>query len=73
MTDAGFDSSVLSAERLVQSQQAQLDLVGPTTPEPGWQAKAKQGVAASCFVRDWETQQATSLRLLLTGTLPDNS
>ena len=55
VVDAGY----VTAERLVQSQQAQIDLVGPTTPEPGWQAKAKEGFAASCFVLDWEAQQAT--------------
>ena len=53
------DAGAVTAERLVQSQQAQIDLVGPTTPEPGWQAKAKEGFAASCFVLDWEAQQAT--------------
>ncbi len=55
VVDAGY----VTAERLVKSQQAQIDLVGPTTPEPGWQAKAKEGFAASCFVLDWEAQQAT--------------
>ena len=43
----------------MDSQQQQLDLVGPTTPEPGWQANAGEGFAASCFVIDWEAQHAT--------------
>jgi len=55
VVDAGY----VTAERLVNSQQQQIDLVGPTTPEPGWQAKAGEGFAASCFVIDWEAQHAT--------------
>jgi len=54
VVDAGY----VTAERLVESQQAQIDLVGPTAPEPGWQAKAGDGFAASCFVIDWDAQQA---------------
>jgi len=53
------DSAYVTAERLVASQRQQIDLVGPTPPEPGWQAKAGEGFAASCFVIDWEAQQAT--------------
>lgn len=55
LVDAGY----VTAERLVDSQQEQIDLVGPTPPEPGWQAKAGAGFAASCFVIDWEAQHAT--------------
>lgn len=55
VVDAGY----VTAERLVDSQQQQIDLVGPTTPEPGWQARAGEGFAASCFVIDWDAQHAT--------------
>jgi len=55
VVDAGY----VTAERLVDSQQQEIDLVGPTTPEPGWQAKAGEGFAASCFVIDWDAQRAT--------------
>lgn len=55
LVDAGY----VTAERLVDSQQEQTDLLGPVPPEPGWQAKAGEGFAASCFVIDWEAQQAT--------------
>jgi transposase len=47
------------ADTLVRSQQAQIDLVGPTQPEPGWRAKANAGFAGSCFVLDWDAEQAT--------------
>jgi transposase len=53
------DSAYVTAERLVESQRHQIDLVGPTPPEPGWQAKAGEGFAASCFVIDWDAQTAT--------------
>lgn len=49
----------MTADRLVDSQQAHTDLIGPVPPEPGWQAKAGKGFAASCFAIDWEAQQAT--------------
>lgn len=55
LVDAGY----VSADNLVRSQQAGIDLVGPTPPEPGWRAKAGEGFAASCFVLDWDTQVAT--------------
>jgi transposase len=52
------DSAYVTAERLVESQRQQIDLVGPTPPEPGWQAKRGEGFAASCFVIDWQAQTA---------------
>ncbi len=55
IVDAGY----VTADHLVTSQQQDVDLVGPTPPEPGWQAKAKEGFAASCFVIDWEAQTAS--------------
>jgi transposase len=55
IVDAGY----VTADQLVASQRQQVDLLGPTPPEPGWQAKAGEGFAASCFVIDWEAQQAS--------------
>lgn len=55
LVDAGY----VCAENLRTSQQAAIDLVGPTPPEPGWRAKAKEGFAGSCFMLDWEAEQAT--------------
>jgi transposase len=54
IVDAGY----VTAQRLVESQRQHIDLVGPTPPEPGWQAQAGEGFAASCFVLDWEGEQA---------------
>lgn len=53
------DAAYVTADHLVTSQQQHVDLVGPTPPEPGWQAKANDGFAASCFVINWEAQTAT--------------
>ncbi len=53
-----LDAGYVSAENLVQSEQAGIDLVGATAPEPGWRAKAGEGYAASCFILDWEAQVA---------------
>jgi transposase len=55
IVDAGY----VTADQLVESQRQQVDLLGPTAPEPGWQAKAGEGFAASCFVIDWEAQTAS--------------
>jgi len=53
------DAAYVTADQLVESQRQQVDLLGPTAPEPGWQAKAKEGFAASYFAIDWEAQTAT--------------
>ena len=58
-SDHIVDTAYVTAERLVASQRQQIDLVGPTAPEPGWQAKRGEGFAASCFSIDWEARQAT--------------
>jgi transposase len=54
-----LDAGYVSADTLVTSQQASIDLLGPPPPEPGWRAKAGEGYAASCFVLNWEEQVAT--------------
>lgn len=53
-----LDAGYVSADNLVTSQQEEIDLVGPTPPEPGWRAKAGEGFAASCFIVDWEAEKA---------------
>ncbi|MBP1466265.1 IS1182 family transposase [Candidatus Chloroploca sp. M-50] len=58
-TEHLVDAGDVCAENLLTSQQADIDLVGPTPPEPGWRAKAKEGFAGSCFVLDWDAEQAT--------------
>lgn len=55
IVDAGY----VIADQLVASQTRGVDLVGPTPPEPGWQAQAREGCAASQFVIDWDAQVAT--------------
>jgi len=53
------DSGYMTAAHLVQSQQQAVDLIGPLHQEPGWQAHANEGFAASNFVIDWEGHRAT--------------
>ena len=55
LVDAGY----VCADTLLASQKAEIDLIGPTPPEPGWRAKAGEGFAGSCFVLDWEAEVAT--------------
>jgi transposase len=54
------DCGYISAEELVSSQrQYEVDLLGPTRPDTGWQAREGQGFALYDFVIDWGAQQAT--------------
>jgi transposase len=55
LVDAGY----VCADTLLASQHAEIALIGPTPPEPGWRAKAGEGFASSCFVLDWEAEVAT--------------
>lgn len=55
LVDAGY----VCAENLLDSQKANIDLIGPPPPEPGWRAKAKEGFAGSCFILDWDAEVAT--------------
>jgi transposase len=51
------DSGYVSATNLVESQAAQIDLVGPARGEGGWQARVEGGLTASQFRIDWEAEQ----------------
>lgn len=53
------DAAYVIADHLVASQARSVDLVGPTQAEPGWQARAREGFAASNFVIDWDAEVAT--------------
>ena len=54
------DSGYVDAESLFISQDAyEIDLVGPTREDTGWQSRLDNGFAARDFVIDWENRQAT--------------
>lgn len=54
------DCGYMSAEDLVISQRDyEVDLLGPTRPDTGWQSRERQGFALYDFVIDWAAQQAT--------------
>jgi transposase len=54
------DSGYVNADALVNSQQVyEVDLVGPTRPDTGWQSRADNGFAARDFAIDWENKQAS--------------
>lgn len=55
------DTAYLDAELLVTSQETyEVNLVGPTRIDTGWQARqAEGGFAAENFAVDWERKQAT--------------
>jgi transposase len=55
LVDAGY----VCADTLLRSAKAEIDLVGPPPPEPGWRAKAQEGFAGPCFVLDWDAEVAT--------------
>jgi transposase len=55
-----LDGGYTDADHYVESQtQHQVDLVGPTTPDVSWQAKAANGFDHTHFTIDWDKQQAT--------------
>lgn len=51
------DSGYVSAANLVSSQDQQIDLIGPTRGEGGWQSRVEGGLRASLFVIDWEAEK----------------
>jgi transposase len=53
------DAGYVTAEQLVRSQQQGIDLVGPVSEDPSWQARAGAGFGAAAFRIDWEREQAT--------------
>lgn len=53
------DSGYVDAKQLVSSQQDyDIDLVGPTRLDTGWQARQGTGFTSRDFTIDWENQQA---------------
>jgi transposase len=54
-----LDKGYMSADNLVDSQEQQIDLVGPVAEDPSWQAHAGEGFESAAFVIDWEKKQAT--------------
>ncbi len=56
IVDAGY----VNANELFTSQNDHdVELLGPVQSNTSWQAKAKEGFAASCFAIDWETETVT--------------
>ncbi len=54
------DCGYVSADELVVSQRDyEVDLLGPTRADTGWQSREGQGFSLYDFVIDWEAQQAT--------------
>jgi transposase len=53
------DTSYVTADHLVTSHQAQIDLIGPVLPDLIWQGRANDGFGVAHFVIDWAAQQAT--------------
>jgi transposase len=54
------DTGYVNSELLVSTRRDyDIDLVGPTRNDNGWQAKLGAGYAAADFTIDWEHQQAT--------------
>jgi transposase len=53
------DGGYMSANNIVNSKiEHQINLVGPTTPPGGWQAKEAKGFALSDFTIDWDNRRA---------------
>lgn len=53
------DTSYVTADHLVSSHQAHIDLIGPVLPDLSWQGQANAGFGVAHFAVDWEAQQAT--------------
>ena len=54
------ETNYAEAKQFVQSrQQYGMDLIAPTRADHKWQAKEKEGFAASSFQIDWDAQKAT--------------
>jgi transposase len=54
------DTGYVDGPHLVSSREEyRIELLGPVTIDPSWQAKAGQGFDAASFAIDWQTKQAT--------------
>lgn len=54
IVDAGY----IDADLLVDSQQLQIDLLGPVAQDPSWQRREATGYDLSQFDFDWQSQKA---------------
>jgi transposase len=53
-----LDNGYMSADNLVDSQKRGVDLIGPVSQDPSWQAQAGEGFDSAAFSIDWEKKQA---------------
>ena len=54
------DTGYVDGPHLVSSREEhRIELLGPVTIDPSWQAKARQGFDAASFVIDWQAKQAS--------------
>lgn len=55
-----LDAGYMEAGLILSSRKTyELDLIGPVSPDPSWQAKAGEGFDLACFSVDWEQQRVT--------------
>ena len=54
-----LDTGYMSADNLVDGQKQDIDLIGPVSKDPSWQAQAGEGFESAAFFIDWEKKQAT--------------
>ncbi len=54
-----LDTGYMSADNLVDGQKQNIDLIGPVSKDPSWQAQAGEGFDSAAFFIDWEKKQAT--------------
>jgi transposase len=54
-----LDTGYMSADNLVDGQKQDIDLIGPVSKDPSWQAQAGEGFDSAAFFIDWEKKQAT--------------
>ncbi|SRR6266852_2048947 len=55
-----MDTGYVDGPHLVSSREEhRIELLGPVTSDPSWQAKAGQGFDAASFGIDWEAEEAT--------------
>lgn len=54
-----LDTGYMSADNLVDGQKQDIDLIGPVSKDPSWQAQAGEGFDSAAFFIHWEKKQAT--------------
>lgn len=66
------DGGYMSANNIVNSKKEhQINLVGPTIPPGGWQAKEAKGFALSDFIIDWDNRKAICPNGKISGSWAD--